>query len=245
LQHFGRARQWAEGVGLYSRVAASKEPAFIGLCMSPAGGPDESYGKVHRLFSVALRLRAEGVRTVAWRQGIYGPGLVAAGLDGYETGIGVRERSAIADSITQRKPRPRPDGSKPRAPQGLFVQAWGRSFGLPLVRQVMDDVRIRANIVCDDEQCCPNGIKSMLENYREHSVRSRARYMQDLENMPPRPEWRLFKVGKDARNAVSLIEQANRLLASTPERTQIASGSMASLAQVADHLFEEQMQRGA
>jgi len=244
LQHFGQPGRWAEGLGLFSRVASSTDPLFIGLCMSPAGAADESYGKVHRLFALALRLRAQGMRTVAWRQGIYGPGLVAAGLDGYETGIGVRERTDIAASVSRRKPRPPTRNDKPRTPQGLFVLPFGRSLSLPLARQLLEDVRLRANIVCDDEQCCPDGIKSMVENYREHSVRSRARYLAELDDMPM-PDWRLFKIGKDARESVGIIEQANRLLARTPERTSLRTESMSSLARVADHMLEERMPRGA
>lgn len=244
LQHFGQPARWAEGVGLFARRACATDPLFVGLCMSPAGAPNESYGKVHRLFALALRLRAEGVPTLAWRQGIYGPGLVAAGLDGYETGIGVRERADIAASISRRKPRPLGNVSKPRTPQGVYVPPFGRSLTLPFFRELIEDVRFRADIVCDDEQCCPDGIKSMLENYREHSIRSRARYMAELQEMPM-PDWRLFRIGKDARLAVEVIDRANRLLDPNPDRVPMSSQSMVSLASVADHLLEERMRRGA
>jgi hypothetical protein len=246
LQTFGVSNSWADGAGLFGRVASTVDPLYLALCLSPAGTPDESYGKVQRLFALALRLREQRMRVIAWRQGVYGPGLVAAGLDGYETGIGVRERVDVAGSISRRKPRPQSSPKKPRVPHAVLVLPLGRSLALSLARKLLDDPHTRPNLVCDDEQCCPDGMHSMLENHREHTVRSRARYLADLDDMPM-AEWRLFHVGKDARNAVTLIGQINRFLA--PDQNgphkPLAAKSMASLAQVADHLLEERIRRSA
>jgi hypothetical protein len=245
LQHFGLPERWTDGVVRFAKVARSVEPQFVGLCLSPAGAADESYGKVQRLFATALRLRVEGMRVIAWRQGIYGAGLVAAGLDGYETGIGNRERADIAASISRRKPIQRDPQRKRRSNQGLLLMPLGRSLSVPVAKRLLDDLPTRANLVCDDEQCCPDGVRSMVECYREHTVRSRARYMADLADMPM-PDWRLFKVGRDAREAVTLIAQANQVLVRDGQQgPHLSSESMAALALVSDHLLEQRIRRGA
>ena len=124
LKSFGPEKSWRTGLDRFAAAALDLGPEAIGLCLSPAGSlRDDSYNKVLRLFAATRRLKQTGTRVIAWRQGIYGPGLVAAGIDGYETGIGTRERANVASAITARS-RPSPEGSPPGAPGP--VSTWSR-----------------------------------------------------------------------------------------------------------------------
>ena len=80
LQSFGPEKAWREGVDRFASVAVDLGPEAIAVCLSPAGALNkDSYNKVFRLFAATRRVKRTGTRVFAWRQGIYGPGLVAAG----------------------------------------------------------------------------------------------------------------------------------------------------------------------
>jgi hypothetical protein len=245
LQHFALTETWADGIDRFAKVAQGVNPQFVGLCLSPAGAATDGYGKVHRLFAAAMRLRSAGMAVVAWRQGVYGPSLVAAGLDGYETGIASSERTDIAALISRRRPRAT-TGAKPQPTwRGIYLQPLGRSVAVATAEHLLDDLTMRAKIVCDDEHCCPDGMRSMTAARREHSIRARARYLADLDQMPM-SDWRLFRISRDAQEAVTLTLHANQILARAQETPTVLQYSSAeALAQVADHLLEARMPRGA
>ena len=77
---------------------------------------------------LARHLRTAGVPTIAWRQGAYGSALVAAGLDGYECGMGVGEHGDVRGFIGARKPRK--PSTKPQggfAASGIYIPSLQRS----------------------------------------------------------------------------------------------------------------------
>lgn len=241
LQTFGVERLWGPGLDEFLQAALQVESAAIGLCLSPAGSGKDGYHKVLRLFSAAHRAASAGVPTIAWRQGIYGPALVAAGLAGYETGIGINEQTNIAASISSRRPvrdgQRRSGGAVP----GVYLEPLGRSVPAPIARALLGDLRMRAKVMCDDETCCPLGPASTLDNSREHAVRSRARVLQQFEDMPQRA-WRLHRVSRDARGAATLIGQANRTLRDMGIERSLSATGANSLATVAEHLTQAPLQ---
>lgn len=237
LQGFGTEKTWETGIDRFANAALDLGPEAIGICLSPAGAGNDSYNKVLRLFTSARRIKRTGARVIAWRQGIYGPGLVAAGLDGYETGIGTRELCNVSSSITSRKP-PKPGkkqggGGVP----GIYLEPLHRSVSSRVGETLLGHRSMRPKVMCDDERCCPNGAASTLDQRRQHAVRTRARELAALEGQP-HASWRLHQIAKDARAAADLAVQANEVLreAQIPER--IRTSGYDSLARVAEFIRE-------
>lgn len=236
LQSFGSEKSWQEGVDRFARSAVDLGPEAIGVCLSPAGSlAKDSYNKVFRLFAATRRVKRTGARIFAWRQGIYGPGLVAAGIDGYETGIGTREQASIAQTISSRKP-PKP-GKKPSggAGPGIYLEPLHRSVISKVGETLLGHRSMRPKLMCDDERCCPNGAASTLDQRRHHAVRTRSRELGQIENQP-HITWRLDQIGKDARAAASLAVQANDVLEKAKVKERIGVAGYESLAGVMDFL---------
>jgi hypothetical protein len=237
LQSFGSAKSWRVGLDRFADVALNLGPEAVGLCLSPAGGGGDSYNKVLRLFETSARLKQTGARVLAWRQGVYGRALVAAGLNGYETGIGTRELCNVAASIASRKP-PKPGTKRGGggAP-GIYIEPLGRSVSPRVGETLLGHRSLRPKVICDDERCCPDGAASTLDQRRHHAVRSRAREIAELEAQP-HSSWRLHQVARDARAATDLALQANDVLSDVGIPERIGVSNMAALARVADHLRE-------
>jgi hypothetical protein len=237
LKGFGSERAWGDGIDKFASAALDLGPEAIGICLSPAGTGNDSYNKVLRLFAASRRIKLSGARVIAWRQGIYGPGLVAAGLDGYETGIGTRELCNVSSSIASRKP-PKP-GKKPGGGglPGIYLEPLHRSVSTRVGETLLGNRSMRPKLMCDDERCCPDGAVSTLDQRRQHAVRTRARELAAIEGQP-HASWRLHQIAKDARAAADLAVQANDVLrlAGIPEK--IGTTSYESLARVAEFIRE-------
>ena len=142
LHQFGSPDTWAAGIDRFVRIAGAAAAARVGLFLSPMGEADDTYGNVERLFASALRVRGTGISVIAWGQGVYGPALVAAGLDGYETGIGMRERTDVAAALNRRRPRVVEPPRSRRTPQTIFLQPLGRSLLLSVAEHLLDDLAV-------------------------------------------------------------------------------------------------------
>lgn len=237
LRSFGPEKSWRDGLTRFALTALDLGPQFLGLCLSPINGRDR-YGKVFQLFQAARHLQSFGTSVIGWRQGFYGPGLVASGLAGYETGIATGEFCDVRSTIQGRKP-PKP-GQKRRGGGGvgIFLEPLGRSVSAPAAQVLLGELSMRPKVMCDDERCCPHGPQSTIDHSREHAVRSRARVLANLDAMPHRT-WRLQAVAKDARGAATLATQASRVLAKAGRKESLSVAGMDSLARVADHLRSE------
>ncbi|MGD1056734.1 MAG: hypothetical protein ABR992_04895 [Solirubrobacteraceae bacterium] len=235
LKGLGAESTWADGIDRFTKTALDLGPEAIAVCLSPAGASGDSYSKVLRLFAAVRRVKRSGVRVIAWRQGIYGLGLVAAGIDGYETGIGTRERSDVSAVINSRKP-PKP-GKKQSggSPLGIYLEPLRRSFSSAIGETLLGHRGMRPKVMCDDERCCPNGAASTLDQRRQHAIRTRARELAALEGQP-HMSWRLHQIAQDARAAGQLAVQANDVLKTAGIVQQIGTVGYQSLAQVADFL---------
>lgn len=236
LQSFGPEKAWNEGIDRFVSVAVDLGPEAIAVCLSPVGALNkDSYNKVFRLFAATRRVKWTGTRVFAWRQGIYGPGLVAAGIDGYETGIGTREQTNLAQTISSRKP-PKP-GKKPTggAGPGIYLEPLRRSVVSKVGETLLGHRSMRPKLMCDDERCCPNGAASTLDQRRHHAVRSRSRELAAIEHQP-HISWRLHQISKDARSAAALAVQANAVLKEAKIKERIGVPGYEALAEVMDFL---------
>jgi hypothetical protein len=234
LQGFAHRAGWQVAMDRFASAAVDVGPQAIALQFSPVGDGTESYSKLLDLLVAARHLRSAGTQVMAWRQGVYGPALVAAGLDGYECGMGIGERADVRSFINARKPRAK-DGT-PFAAQGIYIQALRRSVPPKVARVVLDDRRLRGRLLCDSVRCCPHGAQSMLASKgRAHAVRARARDLQELADIP-NGAWRLNHIAKQAASAYGTATKANEVLASTDLPNRMKTEGYAALEQVAEFL---------
>ena len=236
LQSFGAEKNVNGGLDRFAAAALESGAAAIAPCLSPSGSQHDGYHKVLRLFRTFDQLRETKLPVLAWRQGVYGRALVASGAAGYETGIGTNEQTDVLRAMANR--RPREDGRKKSgaAAPGIFLEALGRSVSPPIGAALLANLRMRAKIMCDDESCCPLGVRSTLENHRQHAVRARSRALNILDEMPQRT-WRLHRIASDARATATLIDQANRILRSEQVEATLHGTYAESIARVAEFLL--------
>lgn len=234
LQAFAAPAVWPLGLDRFALTALDLGPQAFALCLSPITAND-SYSKVQLLFGAFEHLhRGFGRPVLAWRQGFYGPGLVAAGAAGYETGIATGEFCNVPGSIRSRRPRDKGKSGGGSGP-GIYVDPLGRTLPPGIGERLLGHQPFRAKIVCNDVRCCPNGAQSTIQHRRPHAIRTRARALAALDALPHRT-WRLHQVAKDASSAVTLATQANRILEADGSDRLIATRGMESLAQIAQHL---------
>lgn len=236
LQSFARRPGWQTPMNRFAAAAIDVGPQSIALHLSPLGDGAESYAKLLDLFVAARHLRSAGAPVIAWRQGAYGAALVAAGLDGYECGMGIGEQTNVRSYVTTRKPRPDQEHGGGFSAQGIYFATLGRSLPPRVARVLLDDRRLRGRLICDSVRCCPHGADSMLASKgRRHAVRGRARELQELADIPNVP-WRLNQVSKQAASAFVTATKANEVLASTELPNRVKTSGYAALEQVAEFL---------
>lgn len=237
LQSFGSHLNWSSGVDRFVERVRSAPRASVALQFSPAGAGDDGLAKVRRLFLTAQRVRAT-VETIAWRQGVFGPGLVAAGLDGYECGMGTGEQSNVMSQLSNR--RPKADGKHGGGGgPGIYIETLRRSIPKKASELLLADVHMRAQLICDDESCCESW-KATLAKPREHAVRARHRQLASLDEQPT-SRWRLTHTAREAQQAATVAEQANRLLEREGVTTRLRTKGYESLAAVTSELADGEM----
>ncbi len=241
-QRFARPDAWAPGVDRFLANALDVAPQTLAMCLTPVGKASDAYAKTARIFFTARRFRASGVPTIAWRQGTFGPGLVAAGLDGYETGACTREKSDVRSQITRKKPKSDGSSNGGPTPHMVYLEGLGRSVTVDIARALLGDLDTRARLICDDESCCPHGVDSMLDDRVRHTINARAQRMRDLNAMPE-SAWRLHQVAKDAQQAVRTTKRAALVLRRAGVNTKLSAGAQESLARIAEHLRHEDSAR--
>jgi hypothetical protein len=232
-QGFAHRRTWADGLKRYADVAVGLGSQAIALSLSPIKAKD-GYDKVLRIFlAYDYMRRLTSLPIIGWRQGFLGPGLVAAGLTGYETGAATSEFCDMARTVRSRQPRK--DGKKGGGGGlGIYVEPLGRTVPPAAANVLFDHDQFRAKVMCGDQRCCPAGITSTKEHRREHAVRTRARALAALDALP-HPTWRLHQVSKDSQAAITVATQANRILEASDVDMTLATEGYQSVAAVADY----------
>jgi len=236
LQSFGNSTTWAMGIDRFVDRVKDLGGSSIALCFSPSGAGQDGYGKLRRLFDSARRVKASGMRVVAWRQGVYGPALVAAGLDGYECGLGTAEQTNIARQQSSRQAR---DGeSNGGGGAGIFIETLGRSVPRRVGQILLGETSMRPKVMCDDEACC-SSVTATLDKPRHHAVRTRGRLLANLMEQPA-TRWRLNHIARDATAAMTIAAQANRVLEEQGAKERVKARNLEALAQVAGELAESE-----
>jgi hypothetical protein len=241
-KHFAREDAWGKGVDRFLANALDVQPQSLAMCLTPVGAASDGYAKTARIFLTGRRFRGSGVPTFAWRQGTFGPGLVAAGLAGYETGACTREHADVRSQITRKKPKANGKRTQGGPPRMVYLEGLGRSVTLDVARALLGDLDSRARLICDDESCCQHGVDSMLDDRVRHTINARARRIRDLNAMPE-SAWRLHQITKDAEQAVRTIKRASLTLRRLGVATKLESGAQESLARIADHLRQQDAHR--
>lgn len=201
---FGPENTWKSGVEPFASQIRDLDIDVVAACIGPAGDGNDSIAKVTNIFGSMLHLQSTvGHPVVAWRQGVLGPGLVAAGLGGYECGAGIGEQARPTD---MKKAREKKGGG----PGGIFIEPLGRSVPYTAARVLLGDIAMRPKVMCDVESCC-SGAAATLDQPKPHAVRSRARQLDRLDRQP-HSAWRLNDIATRARASYTLAVQANRTL---------------------------------
>ena len=239
---FARTRAYADGIDRFTAAALELGPQFIAFAFSPNGSGKDGQGKVAQLLDAAQQMKRSGAAVIAWRQGFFGPALVAAGVDGYETGAGVGEKTDVKDTLARAKP-----GSRDKKVEGgvwpVYTDALGRSIPGAQMKVLLAEPAARSLLVCRDERCCKHGGDSMLarDNRRQHNIRSRAKALRELEQMPHR-RWRLHQVAKDAHATTVTTMKINKILheLGDPRESPLPTASHEAIAHVAELLSRAQ-----
>jgi hypothetical protein len=234
LRGFTHRPGWQAALDRFASSAIDVGPQSLALYLSPIGSGDESYAKVLDLLVAARHVASFGLPVIAWRQGVYGPALVAAGLRGYECGMGIGEHANVSGYVNSHKPRDR-EGTGFSA-QGIYLPAFGRSVAPKVARVLLANRVLRGRLVCDAPRCCPRGAESMLASKgRPHAVRARSRELTELAQIP-QASWRLHHIAKRAASAHVLATKANETLDSAGLPNRVPTKGYAALEQAAEFL---------
>lgn len=117
---------------------------------------------------------------------------------------------------------------------GLFLEPLGRSVHPRVGNCLLGSIEMRARIVCDDEGCCPD-VNAMIDNRRQHAIRSRARVLAELNQQPHR-RWRLHHIARHAESAIRTAKQANRVLEAGGLNDRIGFRNLEALARITREL---------
>jgi hypothetical protein len=235
-QGFASPSTWSAGIDRFACKAEEIGATGIGVSFSPTT-PKDSYGKVLATFAATARIKqVSDIPVYAWRQGIYGAGLTAAGIDGYETGIATSEACNIMRSLTSRRPKGEKKKSGGNAP-GIFIDTLGRSVPASVGKLLLGS-SLKARVICDDERCCPDGAASTTARPRQHAVRMRSRQLRSQDALP-HVSWRLHQLSKDTTAGSTLILQANQILDAADVKERLPSTGLDAMGRVARHLLSQ------
>ncbi len=245
LRAYGPAQTWDRGLDSYLRATKDLNTESVALSWS-WNDPAHSKDAMLSLLLGATSHAASVTSVVGWRSGTYGLAMAAAGAGGYETGIGSREYLHYVQLAQSKRPKPpRPD-DEPRLPAYVYVSEFGRSVQRRAAKALLHDPRIAGSLVCSPENfCCLGGADSMIENWREHTVRERRRELNQLAAMPSGTAWRMHHIEQRAERAHTLAVTANEILTNASVDVRMPVDTFASLRRVAAALRSQQDRRVA
>lgn len=231
LRGFGSRSSWARGVDTFLGSLSNLNVRYVPLALSSSraqrGDTEDRLGAylatVHHIAGMA--------DAIAWRQGQYGLAAVAAGAIGYQTGPGTDERCDL--SAFARARRPKLQKSSPRMPKRVYIGRFGRSLSSQTIEALIGNGYLRGALACADATCCPDGISSMLADWRQHAVRSRARELDDIRKMP-NAAWRLNHIARQAERAADDARAANEVLGKAGVSERVPEASFRALTAVLD-----------
>ena len=163
-----------------------------------------------------------------WQQGRLGELGIAAGAQGYETGIGWRERCDLPATMSSRR-RAQSGGSRSGRP--VFVAPLGRSVDKRSLEEICHHRDIWTRLICTDTDCCPDGGRAILDNGRGHTVVQRARRLSELGRIET-PVWRWQNLAEAADRGLELASRINRLAHTSSSITRVDTRALFAISSV-------------
>lgn len=237
LREFGPHASWPGGIDRFTALAASMNLRHVNLSLSWSDPRNATYNALALLITTGRHV-SEHHRTIAWRQGLYGAALTAAGLNGYETGPGPGEACHYPAYAAARRPTAATDDDENAQHGGsayTYFTPFNRSVQRRAGQTLLADPQLRGSLVCDAETCCPDGATSMINSWRHHAIRARAREIHDLAAMPA-TAWRLNKVARAAELHADTARLATDLLRRSQVKGTVPHTTFRALSRVADEL---------
>ncbi|RZS91588.1 hypothetical protein EV189_0835 [Motilibacter rhizosphaerae] len=163
------------------------------------------------MVAVIRELRAHWP-VLMWQQGELGDAALAAGAEGYECGIGWRERCDLGSQMrAHRKPTRRGGSARP-----VYIGALRASLPKSSVEALLAaDPAVAARLTCLDPTCCPSGRQALLTDARSHAIAARRRSIE-LVIKPAQPAWRWNHLAREVTEGLALADRVNLLATSTP-----------------------------
>ena len=210
LHQFSPQATWSVGLDPFLAVADQMNTRYVALSFSWAQQRKASYDAVAMLMT-AIHHAATGRRVLPWRQGLYGTALTGVGAAGYETGPGHAETLHYPQLMARRRPTDKPS-SGGGGEANVYFTAFGRSIDRKHAEALLSNRLLKAQLVCPESSCCPDGATSMASDWREHAVRARHRELTEINRMPASTSWRLNKIARDAEQSAVQARAANDVL---------------------------------
>lgn len=205
------------------------EPTEVALAASKIDQGARADRRLADLYATIGRLRCHWP-VIAWQQGVLGEACVAAGADGYETGIGWRERCDLrAQMGTHRKPAGQGFGARP-----VYIAALGRSIPKRTVAALLTDhPTVAADLVCQDQKCCPAGRQTLTSDARTHAVIARAARLATI-SAAAHPRWAWKLLAAQSAHGLQLTERINAIAARSAGIAKVDTTALHAIAVTAD-----------
>lgn len=233
VRKFGVQSAWSAGVDEFLGSIEDMNLRHVGLALSASRAQNgDTEDRLSAYLSTVAHIAAR-TPVMAWRQGQYGLAAVAAGAMGYQTGPGTDERCDLTTFARTRRPKPAGAPSGFGTTRYIYTPLFGRSFPEKAGAAMLANRQLRASLVCIDSGCCPGGAASMVDEWRQHALRSRARQLDELRAMPD-AAWRLNAIATQAERAATMARTANQVLEEAGVRERVPERSFRSLATVAE-----------
>ncbi|MDO4101030.1 hypothetical protein [Clavibacter michiganensis] len=237
LTEYGPQAAW-ERVDAYLDATKELNTETVALSWSWNDASKSNEAKLSLLLGVTEHA-ARRTSVIGWRAGLYGTAMATVGAGGYETGIGARESLHYVKLAADKRPKTRDGESSPKGQAYVYLHQFGRSVSRNVGKVLLENEQLAGSLVCSpDNGCCPEGSTSMIEKWRPHTIRERARELQELETMPRSLAWRLHSVERSAQRASSIAHTANEVLTKAGETRKLPTDTFASLHRVASNFRE-------
>jgi hypothetical protein len=216
-----------QALGPMMRALADLAPREVALAASKiddGAHPDE---RAMDLILMVEQLRRDH-SVILWQQGRLGEMGIAAGAQGYETGIGWRERCDLPGTMSSRR---RAQSGGPGSGRPVFVTPLGRSIDKRTLEEISHHRDVWTRLICTDRDCCPDGGRALLDNARGHTVVQRARRLSELDRIET-PVWRWQNLAEAADRGLELASRINRLAQTNSSITRVDTRALFAISSV-------------
>ena len=202
-------------------------PTEVGLAASKVHAGMHPDDRLTELILMIQLLRRQH-RVLAWQQGLLGEACVVAGADGYETGIGQRERCDLGQAMTNRR---KPRAAETFGPRPVYVPALKRAVPKDTLRKLRQHRDVWFRVLCNDHDCCAVGTQ-ILDDARSHAIFSRARDLTALTEVH-RTNWQWNRLATETGAGLVLAQRIN-LLADRAGLYRVDTGALSAIHAVSD-----------